>query len=77
MVPKGNVMITKEQLEAVESGEAVEVTVDGMKCVVIKKEMYESVRELIDDAHPRTMKKHLEKIMKEDWDDPAMDIYNQ
>jgi len=69
--------ITKEQLEAVESGEAVELTLDGTECVVIKKDVYESVRDLIDDAHPKTMKKHLGKIMEEDWNDPAMDVYDQ
>ncbi len=69
--------ITKEQLEAVEGGEAVEVTLEGTECVIIKKDVYESVRDLIEDAHPRVMKKHLGKIMNEDWSDPAMDVYNQ
>ncbi len=68
--------LTKEQREAVENGEAVPLTIDGTECVVIKKDVYESVRELIDDAHPRTMKKHLSKIMQEDWSDPNMDVYD-
>jgi hypothetical protein len=76
-VSQGVIMITKEQLKAVESGEAVQVTLDGTECVIIKKEIYESVRELIDDAHPRTMKKHLAKIMNEDWSDPQMNVYEQ
>ena len=69
--------LTKEQKQAVESGEAVTVTLEGTECVLIKKELYESVRDLIDDAHPRTMKRHLAKIMQEDSSDPVMDIYDQ
>ena len=70
-------MITKEQMQAVESGEAVQITLEGTECVVIKKEVYESVRDLIDDAHPRAMKKHLSQLMEEDWSDPAMNVYDQ
>ena len=71
------ITITKEQLKAVESGEAVQIVLGGTECVVIKKEVYDSVRDLIDDAHPRAMKKHLGKLMNDDWSDPAMNVYDQ
>ena len=75
---KVNVMtLTKQQKEAVERGEAVSMTVDGTECVLVKKDVYELVRDLIEEAHPRTMKRHLAKIMQDDWSDPAMNVYDQ
>lgn len=69
--------ITHEQTKAVERGEAVPVTVGETECVVLRRDVYEYVREALDDWDPRFMRRQMAEMMGEDWADPAMDIYDR
>ena len=46
--------------------------------VLMRTDQYEKVKVLFegDDLDPREMYPLIDEVMKEDWDDPAMDIYN-
>jgi hypothetical protein len=42
--------LSPQQLQAIEHGEAVPITVGRTECVVIRREVYEQVRKLYDDS---------------------------
>ena len=64
--------LTDEQQQAVENGEAVESTVNGVPCVVLRKDAYDQVR-MVFDA-PTT--EEMADILEQTWgDDPALDAY--
>jgi hypothetical protein len=46
--------------------------------VLISAEMYDRLRSLFDDSDydPREAYPLVWKVMKEDWEDPAMDVYD-
>jgi hypothetical protein len=46
--------------------------------VLVRADRYEKLQRLLgeDDLDPRDMYPLIDKVMKEDWDDPAMDVYN-
>ena len=46
--------------------------------VLMRADQYEKVKVLFegDDLDPREMYPLIDEVMKEDWDNPAMDIYN-
>jgi hypothetical protein len=46
--------------------------------VLVRADQFEKVKALIEgeDFDPREMYPLIDEVMKEDWDDPAMDIYN-
>ncbi len=47
--------------------------------VLVRAELYDRIRSLIeidDDIEPGDMTAHMWEVMKEDWDDPAMDVYD-
>ena len=64
--------LTIDQLQSLDQGQAVPLVVDGRSCVLLKDAVYEQVRELLEDWHPATMRRHMAAMMAEDWNDPAM-----
>jgi hypothetical protein len=54
--------------------------VDAMnnRYVLLRAEDYERIQAQLgeDDLDPRDMYPLIDEVMKEDWDDPAMDVYN-
>lgn len=36
-------VLSAQQLQAIEQGEAVELTLDGTRCVVVRKDVYQTV----------------------------------
>ena len=68
--------LTSEQLLSLDRGQPVSLLIDGRHCVLLNSQVYEQVRELIDDWHPSTMRRQMAAMMADDWDDPAMSIYD-
>ena len=66
--------LTSIQIESLDLGEAVPVVVDGRNCVLLSESTYQ---DLLDEWHPSTMKRHLAEMMREDWSDPAMSVYDE
>lgn len=69
--------LTSSQLQALDSGEAVPIVVEGRSCVLLGTETFESLRELLDDWSPLTMQRHMAEMMRDDWSDPAMSVYDE
>jgi hypothetical protein len=77
MIPRLN----EELRHAIEErGGAPLELIDSMqnRYVLLRAEQFEKVRALFeeDEIDPRAMYPLIDEVMKEDWDDPAMDIYN-
>ena len=64
---------TPEQLQAIDSGQPVPLTVEGRECVLLPGALFEQFREAIDDWHPATMQRHLAHMMADDWTDPELE----
>ena len=75
MRPKSRAMpLTKEQRNAVGMGEPVTVEIDGAPCIVIRKDVYQNARKLIDfsEMPPEEAYAAIEAA----WgDDPGLDCY--
>ena len=69
--------VTSEQLEAIDRGQAVPLLIEGRDCVLLPGTLYEQLREAIDDWHPATMHKQIARMMADDWNDPAMGVYDE
>ena len=77
MVPK----LTDDLREAIEArgGEPLYlVDATNQRYVLMRAEQFEKVKALVgeDDLDPRETYPLIDEVMREDWDDPAMDIYN-
>jgi hypothetical protein len=68
---------TTQQLQAIDNGEPVPVSVEGRFCVLVPGKLYDQLREAIDDWHPRTMRHSMAQMMADDWNDPAMSAYDE
>ncbi len=68
---------TADQLQAIDSGQPVPITVEGRSCMLVPGELFQQMREAIDDWHPATMRKQMADMMREDWSDPAMSVYDE
>jgi hypothetical protein len=46
--------------------------------VLLRADQFEKIKGLLlaDDPDPRAMYPLYNEVMREDWDDPAMDVYN-
>ena len=69
--------LTTDQLHAIDEGRPVPLTVDGRECVLLPGSLYERLREALDDWHPAVMQKHMAAMMRDDWSDPAMSVYDE
>lgn len=72
--------LTSQQLESVQHGEPMRF-VDpelGQEFVIVRADIFDRVRLLFDDTDltPNETLPLIWQSMKEDWEDPAMDIYD-
>ena len=70
----GTMELSTAQIQAIENGEAVPITVGHMKCVLMREDLYERVKAVLDieDAYPL-----LDETFREGWDAPGMADYDR
>lgn len=74
--------LTPEQRQAIEQAGEQPVQVEDPEThasyVILKAEVYERLRAVFDDADfdAREAYPLVWNVMKEDWEDPAMDVYD-
>jgi hypothetical protein len=66
--------LSADQLRAVTSGEAVPITVDQTRCVLIRADIYERVRAMLDieAAYPL-----IDETFQAGWEAPGMSDYDR
>lgn len=69
--------LTPEQIQSIDSGQPVNIVVDGRSCVLVPSSTYTQMQEQIDQWHPTTMQRNLADVMADDWNDPAMSVYDE
>ena len=67
--------ITSQQLQAIDNGEPVPLVVEGRPCILVPGTI-DQLRDALDDWDPRTMQRHMARLMADDWNDPAMSAYD-
>jgi hypothetical protein len=75
MLGGGEIMkLSAAQMRAIENGEAVPITVGHTKCVLIREDLYERVKAVLDieDVYPL-----LDETFREGWDAPGMADYDR
>ena len=66
--------LSAEQMQAVENGEAVSVTVQHTQCVLIRADIYERVKAMLEIAEAYPL---LDETFREGWEAPGMADYNR
>jgi hypothetical protein len=69
--------LTAEQIQAIDKGEPVGLLVDGRQCVLLSSDAYDQFRSLVEDWEPSTMQRQMAEMMADDWNDPAMSVYDE
>ncbi|MBI2479598.1 MAG: hypothetical protein HYV60_13490 [Planctomycetia bacterium] len=69
--------LTAEQILAIDKGDPVCIEVDGRQCVLLNSAAFDRMREQIDEWHPATMLRNMADLMADDWNDPAMRVYDE
>jgi len=69
--------LTSEQLQAIDRGQPVPLSVEGRECVLMPGALYQQLRGALDDWHPATMRRQMAQMMADDWSDPAMSVYDE
>jgi hypothetical protein len=69
--------LTSQQLQAIDSGQPVPISVEGRECVLLPEALFERLRDMVDDWHPAMMQRSIAQLMEEDWNDPAMSVYDE
>lgn len=71
--------LTHDQIEALKQGKPVHAVSEevGEEVVLLRGDVYDRIAELLDDWDPALMRRHMADMMKEDWEDPAMSVYDQ
>jgi hypothetical protein len=66
--------LSTAQIQAIENGEAVPITVGHTKCVLMREDLYAQVKAVLDieDAYPL-----LDETFREGWEAPGMADYDQ
>jgi antitoxin (DNA-binding transcriptional repressor) of toxin-antitoxin stability system len=66
--------LSSDQLRAVENGEAVPITVDQTPCVLIRADIYDRVRAMLDieEAYPL-----IDETFQDGWEAPGMADYDR
>lgn len=72
------ILLTDEQLQQLDNGQSVAITdsIGQKSYVVLRKDMYDEIQQMVDDLDPRIMKRHLARMMADDWTAPEMDVYS-
>lgn len=73
--------LTLQQKQALQSGKVVHVTVEDTPSVLLRKDVYDRVKRVIEydvspltDEEQRAALRHVGQLAG--WDDPEMDVYN-
>lgn len=73
--------ISHEQLAAVKNGEPLRFSEPGLglEFVVMRADDFDRVKAALDDGDfdPREAMPLFWQVMKDDWEDPAMDVFDQ
>lgn len=69
--------LTIDQIKAISEGVPIPLTVGQTPCVLLREDLYERLSALVENWDPRTMRQHMAVMMDEDWNDPAMHVYDQ
>jgi hypothetical protein len=71
--------LTTEQIKAVESGEPVPILVDQVKCVVIREDLWNRLKQVASDALSADVVYGLieEAMADDDANDPALQSYQK
>jgi hypothetical protein len=72
--------LTEEQQRAVMNGQPVTITTPELEdaVVLVRASVFARYQELLDeDTAIKEMYPHIWDVMKEDWNDPAMSVYDQ
>jgi hypothetical protein len=66
--------LSTAQIQAIENGEAVTITVGHTPCVLLREDLYERVKTLLDleAAYPL-----LDEAFREGWEAPGMEDYDR
>jgi hypothetical protein len=66
--------LSAEQIWAVENGEAVSIKVKQTNCILIREDLYERVKAVLDieAAYPI-----IDEAFQEGWDAPGMEDYDR
>jgi hypothetical protein len=69
-------MITQEQKTIIRGGGNVAITLDGIPCVVVREDVFATVRRMLGDelVHSELRAMTTRAFETGDWSDPAMDI---
>ena len=66
--------LSAAQQQAMENGEAVPITVGHIKCVLLRADLYERVKALLDLEATYPL---LDETFREGWEAPGMADYDQ
>ena len=66
--------LSAEQIRAVEDGEAVLVIVEHTKCVLLRADIYERVKALLETAEAYPL---IDETFREGWEAPGMADYDR
>ena len=71
--------LTREQVDSARAGEPVRA-VDPetqTELVVLRADVYERLKSLLEDFDPRETYEAFRQAAGDEWDDPALDVYEQ
>ena len=66
--------LSAAQVRAIENGEAVPITVGHTRCVLIREDLYERVKAVLDIQDAYLL---LDETFREGWDAPGMSDYDR
>ncbi|HEX3870616.1 MAG TPA: hypothetical protein VHV77_09280 [Pirellulales bacterium] len=71
--------LTEPQKQAVIRGDAIPVTIESTDCVVVRADVFQRVRALVDEGlHAEQIGQLIDENMRdEDTDDPLLDSYQR
>ncbi len=72
-------ILTDEQKSIVEHGGNVAITLDGIPCVIVREDVFATVRNVLSDelSHSDLRAMLVRAFETGDWNDPAMDVYDE
>lgn len=79
MEPEGKhrMQLTKDQKQSLDEGRAVPLNVDGSECVLLRKDVYERVRRVLQAATRLPAEFMDEQMSEYDAGDPLLERYQQ
>ena len=71
--------LTNDQRKSIESGEAVPVVIDHLACVILREDVFDRVRSLLEEELNEEELRAIfaRGIESSDWLDPVMDVYDE